>query len=99
MQHGLLKHLTDVVEYLQHMLDEFCSKEGAFFMFQNVFHPLVVEQKNLLTTSMNTHFSRNMFQFTFNLHTISRRTKENIIKFRWFFVTGIYIILQNSIIL
>ncbi|KAL5653458.1 hypothetical protein ACJX0J_038916 [Zea mays] len=73
-------HLTDVVDYLQHMLDEFCSKEGAFFMFQNMFRPLVVEQKNLLMLLVATEYVSVYLQ-------------------SWFFVTGIYIILQNSIIL
>ncbi|KAL5680674.1 hypothetical protein ACJX0J_007059, partial [Zea mays] len=64
--------ISDVVEYLQHMLDEFCSKEGAF---EYVSHAATMDPKQ----------------------SISRRTKE--FTEYWFFVTGIYIILQNSIIL
>ncbi|ONM08693.1 RNA polymerase II transcription mediators [Zea mays] len=65
----------DVVEYLQHMLDEFCSKEGAFV------HPSFREQSSPGPTA-----GTNQIKMKTEASPAARDIEEHLVHFKWWYM-------------
>ncbi|ONL99142.1 RNA polymerase II transcription mediators [Zea mays] len=67
----------DVVEYLQHMLDEFCSKEGAFV------HPSFREQSSPGPTA-----GTNQIKMKTKASPAAGDIEEHLVHFKWWYMVA-----------